>query len=81
MSSDRKAHSINSMVMGRDGWDRFAEATKLVEELKTRTKSAVILFLTFQPAGFTTQAEQAGVDGIIELPYTLEQLKQTVTLK
>lgn len=70
---------INSMVMGHDGAGRFAEATKLVEDLKTRTESAVILFLTFQPPGFTTQAEQAGADGIVELPYTLERLKQTVT--
>jgi CheY-like chemotaxis protein len=70
---------INSMVMGREGWDRFAEATELVEELKTRTESAVILMLTYQPPGFTTQAEQAGVDGIIELPYTVERLKQTIT--
>jgi DNA-binding NtrC family response regulator len=69
---------INSMVVTFSG-DRFAAALGLIEELKTRTESAVILMLTYQPPGFTTQAEQAGVDGIIELPYTLERLKQTIT--
>ena len=70
---------INSVATTAGGSNRFEATAELISELKTRTECVVIGFVTFQPPGFTTTLEQAGVDGIVELPYTYERLKQTIT--
>jgi DNA-binding NtrC family response regulator len=70
---------INSVAPNADGSNRFEATAELINELKTRTECVVIGLVTFQPPGFTTTLEQAGVDGIVELPYTFEGLKHTIT--
>jgi DNA-binding NarL/FixJ family response regulator len=60
-------------------WDgRPQRALELVRELKERHGVALMLLSAQYPKGFTTAAEQAGVEGILELPCPPEALAEQV---
>lgn len=63
---------------GRSG-NLLEQTLHLIQELKTSTKAAVIVATSFRPPGFAMQAEQAGVDGLIDVPFTPEAMKGVIT--
>ena len=69
---------INTMMLIGSVGNKFEQTVELIQELKKTTRAAVIVGTTYHPKGFLTQAEQAGADGLIELPYTLAAMKETI---
>ena len=53
-------------------------ALKLIRELKQDENRIVLVLTSYRPPGFATAAEQAGADGIIDVPFTLAVLRQAI---
>jgi len=68
---------VNTMRPDR-GADRFEQTLEVIRELRRTTRATVIVGTSFHPTGFLTRAEQAGADGLIEVPFTTATIKETI---
>ena len=66
---------VNSIVYEGDRSVRFDRALRLIRELKQSVPTPIVLISLFYTPGFVMAAEQAGVEVILDFPFTQEIVK------
>jgi CheY-like chemotaxis protein len=69
---------VNTIIYDGGEGIRFDRALDFVRQVKHRGRPIVIMITTFQPPGFATAAKQAGVDAMIDAPFTLQVLEEAI---
>lgn len=69
---------VNTMRPDGRMADLFDEIIELTQDLRRNAHAAVIVGTSLHPAGFLTRAEQAGADGLLNVPFEVGTLKETI---
>lgn len=69
---------VNTMRPDGQVADRFEEIIELVKELRQTTHAAMIVGTTCHPVGFLTRVEQAGAEGLLNVPVEASAMKETI---
>ena len=60
------------------GGIRFDQALDLIRHVKLQERAIVLTLTTHRPRGFSSAAEQAGADAILDMPFTIESMSRAI---